>query len=113
MRGMNAQTGGWLSSDAHLRQSIENILTTPIGTRVMLRDFGSDLFSLVDRPINNELKLAVASSVFAALKKWEPRIRAKKVTVLFENKEAALSIDIEAIILSDNREIKLQGIKIS
>ena len=36
----------------HIDQSIGDILSTPIGTRVMRPDYGSRIPRLVDRPIN-------------------------------------------------------------
>ncbi len=39
MRGMNANTGKELEGIEHLKQSIIDILTTPIGSRVMRRDY--------------------------------------------------------------------------
>lgn len=51
MTGMNASLGAELSGFGHLKQSIQDILTTPKGSRVMLRDYSSDLFSLIDRPL--------------------------------------------------------------
>lgn len=41
MRGMNSETGKTISGIEHLKQSIVDILTTPVGTRVMRRDYGS------------------------------------------------------------------------
>jgi phage baseplate assembly protein W len=43
MIGLNAANGQALSGLDHLRQSIRDILTTRIGTRVMRRDYGSRL----------------------------------------------------------------------
>nr|VFK47168.1 MAG: hypothetical protein BECKTC1821D_GA0114238_104214 [Candidatus Kentron sp. TC] len=40
MAGMSAFTGKHFSDIAHLRQSITDILTTPIGSRVMRREYG-------------------------------------------------------------------------
>ncbi|MDR1229696.1 MAG: GPW/gp25 family protein [Azoarcus sp.] len=51
-RGMDAETGRTTSDLAHVRQSIRKILTTPIGSRVMRRGFGSRLSDLVDAPLN-------------------------------------------------------------
>ena len=50
--GMNAETGRELTGLEHLKQSIADILNTPIGSRVMRRDYGSRLFELIDAPIN-------------------------------------------------------------
>jgi phage baseplate assembly protein W len=41
MIGTNATSRKPLAGIEHLRQSIRDILTTPIGSRIMRRDFGS------------------------------------------------------------------------
>jgi len=38
MTGIDASTGKALGGIAHVRQSVRDILTTPLGTRVMRRD---------------------------------------------------------------------------
>jgi len=48
MKGMNASTGRASGGLQHLYQSIAKILTTPVGTRVKRREFGSELPELVD-----------------------------------------------------------------
>ena len=50
--GMHTANGRAVSGLAHLRQSVRDILTTPLGSRVMRRDYGSGLFKLIDRPLN-------------------------------------------------------------
>ena len=47
MIGMARTSGAILTGDAHLAQSVADILTTPIGSRVMRREYGSLLFELV------------------------------------------------------------------
>lgn len=79
MIGMNAHTGAAIEGDDHLRQSIIDILVTPIGSRVMRRDYGSALFDLVDQPANALTKLRLISAVAMALMRWEPRIRVKRI----------------------------------
>ena len=74
MRGMNVATGKPLSGVDHLRQSITNILTTPIGSRVMRRDYGSNLFNRIDNPVNGDLIAEVYADVYDALDKWEPAL---------------------------------------
>ena len=53
MTGMSRFTGEKLdpNSDAHLVQSIGDILTTPLGSRVLRRSYGSELPDLIDQPI--------------------------------------------------------------
>lgn len=75
MTGMNASTGRSLERLEHIRQSVRDILTTPIGTRVMRRDYGSLLPELIDQPLNEATVLRAYSATVVALMKWEPRIR--------------------------------------
>ncbi len=79
MRGMNASTGKELEGLNHLKQSIVDILTTPIGSRVMRRDYGSRLLELVDKPINRDLTLEIYAAVAEALQKLEQRFKLEKV----------------------------------
>ena len=64
-----------------VKASIEVILGTAKGERVMRPDFGSDLSNFLFRPINNTTKGRIASSVKEALMRWEPRIRVMEVQV--------------------------------
>lgn len=66
MLGINAQTGQPLSGIDHLRQSIRDILTTRIGTRVMRRDYGSRLPALVDNPMTPKLAMELYSATAEA-----------------------------------------------
>ena len=59
MIGMSRETGTALDGNAHLAQSIGDILSTPLGARVMRRDYGSDLPDLIDRPLNGETLIDV------------------------------------------------------
>lgn len=81
MIGMDATTGKPLSGTAHLAQSIARILSTPIGTVPMARDFGSLLFELIDRPINASLTMLMHAATAVALRRWEPRITLTRVVL--------------------------------
>jgi phage baseplate assembly protein W len=82
MIGMDRRTGKPLSGLAHLRQSIEDILTTPIGSRRMRPEYGSSLRRYVDLPVNEGWKSAVQAEVARALGRWEPRLRLERVKVV-------------------------------
>jgi len=77
--GMDRQTGAQLSGDAHLAQSIWDIVTTPLGARPMRRDYGSLLFELVDRPLNGATQLLCIMAVAMAIARWEPRIAVSRI----------------------------------
>lgn len=59
----------------HLRQSIRDILTTPKGTRIERRDYGSSLGDIIDAPINRETLVRHMADAADALDRWEPRFK--------------------------------------
>lgn len=82
MIGVDRRTGQSLSGLDHLKQSIEDILTTPLGSRRMRPDYGSNLRRFVDLPVNDGWKSAVQAEVARALGRWEPRVQLERVKVV-------------------------------
>jgi len=78
--GMSRTTGAELTGLAHIAQSVADILTTPIGTRIMRRDYGSLIPDLIDQPMTAATLLRVYSAAVLALAKWEPRVRVESLT---------------------------------
>ncbi|MEM5542935.1 GPW/gp25 family protein [Sulfitobacter sp. AS92] len=109
MIGMNASTGAPLDGIDHLRQSITDILTTPIGSRVMRRDYGSRLYDLIDAPINRSTVLDAYTAVAEALNRWEPRIRLEQV-LLTDVAPGRMELSLSAVLETDGREITLDGV---
>ncbi|MBC7907033.1 MAG: GPW/gp25 family protein [Rhodospirillaceae bacterium] len=81
MAGMDALSGTTLDLLADIRHSIADIIKTPVGTRVMRRDYGSHIFDLVDSPGNElgALRLIAAAAHSVAL--WETRVTMKSARV--------------------------------
>jgi phage baseplate assembly protein W len=111
MEGMSRATGEPLGGFDHLRQSVIDILTTPKGTRVMRRDYGSNLPRLVDRSVNQSLIAALRAETVDALAKWEPRLRCKRVNLL-EVGQGSVTMEITFTYLPDGREVTLQDLHI-
>lgn len=82
MSGMNRHTGRQIEGAEHLAQSIHDILTTPKGSLVMLRDYGSDLPDIIDQPITGETMIDVYQATAEALAQWEPRHKLARVQIL-------------------------------
>ena len=78
--GMSRGTGSELTDLDHIRQSVRDILITPIGSRVMRREYGSLLSALIDQPQNASVKLQVMAACYVAILKWEPRISLTAIT---------------------------------
>jgi phage baseplate assembly protein W len=109
MRGINAETGKALSGLDHLRQSIRDILTTPVGSRVMRRDYGSRLFQLVDAPVNRRTIVDIYAATIEALLRWEPRITPRRVSIAAAE-TGRVVIDLEATYTPTGEPITLDGI---
>lgn len=99
MTGLNRHTGAALddADDAHLRQSIGHILSTPIGGRVMRRDYGSQLPDLIDQPLNAATRLRIFAATAMALMRWEPRVRLRRVGFEAEGASGAARLSLELI----------------
>ncbi len=81
MNGMSVATGKLLDGVAHIRQSIGDILSTPIGTRVGRRDYGSLLPELVDQPMNALGRMRLMAATALAIQRWEPRVKLSAVAI--------------------------------
>lgn len=110
MIGMSALTGKRLSGDAHLDQSVRDILQTPVGSRVMRRTYGSGLFDLIDSPVNDDTRLDFVSATAEALRQWEPRIVVERVFV--KAIAGGVDIAIEGRRVSDGEKIDIEGVQI-
>lgn len=78
--GMNRNTGRAITDAEHISQSVGDILRTPVGSRVMRRDYGSLLSAMIDQPQTPALELQIKVACYMALLKWEPRITLTSIT---------------------------------
>jgi phage baseplate assembly protein W len=83
MSGISNRNGRMLARRDHIGQSITDILTTPIGSRLMRRNYGSFLPQLVDHPATDANRLRLIAATAQAIMKWEPRTRLLSVRVGF------------------------------
>lgn len=95
MIGMSSTTGKSLSGSEHIAQSIGDILSTPVGTRLMRRDYGSLLFELIDQPSNASTMMLLRAAIADALRKWEPRIKLTRVSFAGDFASGAALVSIE------------------
>ena len=110
--GMDRHTGRAISGQAHLRQSIEDILTTRIGTRVERRSYGTALTDLIDEPINQALKVRAFSAIAQSLRRWEPRLALRRIRFV-EAGPGYVTFDFDAVYLPVGDEIRFERVVIS
>jgi phage baseplate assembly protein W len=93
MAGLNKNTGkNIVSTDEHIRQSIGDILTTPLGSRVMRREYGSIIPELIDAPLNSHTTLRLYAATAGALMRWEPRFKISRISLFIENGSAVVEV---------------------
>ena len=62
-----------------VKDSINRILKTPLGSRVMRPEFGSKLYLLRDRKFDDSFKALATKYIFEAIKNNEPRVSVDSV----------------------------------
>lgn len=97
--GLSRLTGALLTDWGHVAQSIAVILTTPIGSRVMRREFGSEIPNLIDRPMTDRVIIAIYAATANALARWEPRFKLTSCQVVQAAEDGALSLALTGTYL--------------
>lgn len=119
MNGTSALDGKTLSGIDHLRQSLSDILRTPLGSRIQRRWYGSRLFELVDAPMNRETIAEIYAASVAAItaknpltgEAIEPRFKVQQVIAVSAS-PGVLSIDLIGLYLPDGRTVTIDGIEV-
>ena len=109
--GMNRDTGKPEEFLDHLRQSVRDILTTPLGTRVHRRDYGSMLPSLVDRPMNADLTANLIAGIADAMNKWEPRVRVERIEIV-DVSPGWMVLNLKAVLIQDGTPLQIDNLVI-
>lgn len=91
---MNATSGRTLQGIAHIKQSIRDILLTPVGSRLMRRDYGSLVIDLLDHPLNNTTALQLYACVAMALAQWEPRVVLDRISQNITQGQLSLTLEL-------------------
>ncbi len=99
MIGISASNGRSLGGMAHLGQSIGDILMTPLGSRVMRRDYGSLLPELIDQPFNDATRMRLFGATALALMRWEPRIRLIRVQLFQGEAAGSYTLDLDCVLV--------------
>lgn len=77
-----------------VRASIENILKTHPGERVMLPEFGSTLYSLLFKNMSDESIQQTLDSLAIAIRLWEDRVRISEMEIYSDPDQNTLYLRI-------------------
>lgn len=94
--GMHAGTGRQIDDLEHIRQSLADVLTTPVGTRVMRREYGSRIPELIDQPTNDATILRLMAETATVVARWEPRLATPTRVRVYVGSQGEVTADIEA-----------------
>ncbi len=92
-----------LEKEADVASSLEILLSTTLGERIMLPDYGCNLEELLFESLDTTMKTIIADKVETALLYHEPRIDVLKVTLNSEREmEGIVLIEVDYRIRSTN-----------
>ena len=81
-----------VSDEEDVRQSLWNLFSTSLGERIMLPEYGCNVWGLVFRSVNTAFRTKVAVAIRQAVLNWEPRIDVDDVAVVPDPKVAGLIV---------------------
>jgi phage baseplate assembly protein W len=108
MTGMQVSTGRSIGSELeHIKQSIADILTTPVNSRLMRRDYGSVLPELIDHPLNPKTILRLYAAIAIAIIRWEPRYQLTDISLARNESQVMIEINGTTNAKPNNISIRL------
>jgi phage baseplate assembly protein W len=100
---LKSEKGVQMISDAEdIRSSLEILLSTSIGERELLPQYGCDLSKLLFEPLSTSLKSYVSDLINDAILYHEPRIRPEKINLTIDPLQGAILIEVNYTILATN-----------
>ena len=73
-----------------IAKEITRLLLTPLGSRVMRPEYGSELYKLRDRELTSHWRLMAIRYTFIAINSWIERVRLRKVKFELINGESGV-----------------------
>jgi phage baseplate assembly protein W len=104
----NKHTGGvkMLEDEADIDSSLEILLSTRLGERIMLPDYGCNLDEMLFKPMNLTLKTYVIDLIETAILYYEPRIDVNSIGIDDSvESEGILLINIDYTVRATNSRL--------
>ena len=108
MTGMSRTTGAALPEIEHIAQSVADILTTPLGSRLARRTYGSRVFDLLDAPANAATRVRLFAATATALMRWEKRLTVQRVALTaIDGLRGRFALDISCALTTTGDAVAL------
>ena len=91
-----------LSGEDDIRSSLEILLSTSVGERVMQPRYGCNLHRLLFEPLDATLQAYMKDLIKTAILYFEPRIILDAVTLVPHEEEGRIDIEVSYIIAATN-----------
>ncbi len=91
-----------LSDEVDIQNSLQVLLSTRIGERIMQPSYGCNMDVLLFEAINESLKTYVKDLVFTAIYYYEPRVNPDNVNITATAEEGVILVDVAYTIRSTN-----------
>lgn len=91
-----------VSAEADIQSSLEILLTTTQGERVLRPDFGTNLKDLIFDPLDLSLKSLLESRIKDLIYIHEPRVSPDAVTIAGDGRDGKVEVQIDYTIVSTN-----------
>ena len=95
MAGMDRKTGKRITGRARLAQRIADVLTTPLGSCVMRRDYGSRLLQLIDMPATPATAALLYAATAEAIMRWIADVVVTRVQLVRGARNGAFVLRLE------------------
>lgn len=89
---LDAGVAGLVSGNENIEQAIRILLSTPLGSRFFLPEYGCRLDEVLFEPNDEVLKQMISMFVFEALEKWETRVKFQNIDYEFLEDHVACTI---------------------
>ena len=97
-------TGDIAENLADIRQCIGLIITTSKGSDPLRPEFGTDIYKLVDKPVNVAAP-KIVEQILTGIQLWEPRVRTERLIYTLQGEKIYFELYIKLIVNSDSKQI--------
>lgn len=91
-----------VAGEVDIRESLNILLSTSLGERVMLATYGADLISKVFTTLTTTTANEIATMVTRAITEWEPRVSVENVVVSESILDGWVAISIDYMVRQTN-----------